>query len=117
MTKLKRSTIRWLAISALALAASPARAHDEPDQKPPITQGTEARPAPGSVMSPDADDPPGQARGDDPPASDSRSSRGVEPGDAFGAASPEIEELEPPRKNDAAARHRREWLESIWNSP
>jgi hypothetical protein len=68
-------------------------------------------------MTPDADDPPAQARVDDPPSRESRSSRGVEPGDAYGAASPEIEELDAPRKDDAAARHRREWLESIWSSP
>jgi hypothetical protein len=109
--------IRWLAISALALATGPAWAHDEPDWKPPTTQGTEPRPAPGDAVSRDADDPPATALGDDPPARDSRSSRGVQPGDAFGAASPEIEEPDAPRKDDAAARHRREWLESIWSLP
>ncbi len=125
MTNLRRSTIRWLAISALALAAGPARAHDEPDRKPPSMQETESRPAPGGAVSADADDPPAQARSavpddppaDDPPAAESRSSRGVEPGDAFGAASPEIDEPAAPRQDDAVGRQRREWIESIWNSP
>jgi hypothetical protein len=120
MTKRRRSTIRWLAISALALAAGPARAHDEPDRKPPSTQEAEQRRAPGGAVSPDADDPPAQARGpagDDPSMGGSRSSGEVHPGDAFGAASPEIEEPAAARKDDAVARQRRDWLESIWSSP
>jgi hypothetical protein len=95
MSEPRRSTIRWLTIAALALAAGPAMSHDGDD--PPATPGA-AMSAPSMAA-----DPPPRA--------------GVRPGDAFGAASPEIEELDVPRKQNAVERQRRDWIESIWNSP
>lgn len=97
---------RWMMVAAMLLGAMPAGAvaHDHGDQ------GTGDR---GVVTTGERQDP------DEVAAQAALPARGaaVEPGDGFGAASPEIFEPEGAAGEDAAARQHNAWLESIWNEP